>query len=929
MKNVIRKSSKKLSEIRFVSPGRRLLPAFAILVCLVSPLIAQDNVDFPGAVDYPMFSAPLSATRVEWSDGVTDYLVVGDDSGQLNLVRHLFGDIHFSTFTRLELGGPINWVGNWEYSHLGERGIVAATTNPDQLHFIEIAYSSPHIRVLQSLDLPEDPGGVAFLGPDTQGRPQLVLSLPGIDQVLIIRQELGQWSIIQTVDAGDEPRSLVAIDVDQDEVLEFVTADRGFLSGTLSVFGQEAEGDYALREQVKLSGHALQVGRGDFDFDGDRELVVSYKNLAQVDIVTFDAGLPTVDHSIFSTVAPDYFQVVSSPAGNPGLVTAVQEQGLMEFFLRIGGDWHHQDSYYVGCRPIGLAACDLNGDGMSEIACIGGSENKLGILLGNTLPGFWGYSASALPTAPMNAQLADFDGNGTLDFVVCGGNPGVQSLFLRQPDGELLDSPIHRETDFFPGALVCADFLGDHKKELLVQDLFSARLVLQVYAESLGLTTHSTINLVGNPSSVGAADVDGDGFTDVILSYTTRRQVEILFGVGDGSFDQDLVVDLSFGAAGVVALGLDPGPHLDLLVSDGQSRVWSLENLNGRSFGTPVANLAAPGAKHMTTFDLDDDGDLDVVVNNTASESISVFENKGDGSLQNWPSDLYLPSQPTDIEVGDLDGDGIPDLLMTLEGNESLLLFLASGVWQYAYGIELPSLHSPVKPLVSDFNNDGNNDILVFDEDLLLAMIMANTEMSLVDVAADALAVECFSGDMRVRILPDRLGPWELAIGNPGNWVVLAADGEARIGRLDSDGQAWLLRASQQDLSLFDESMELRLTVGMGAQQEFLALDLTAGCFQETGSLPQLRWMDHPWPNPFNPRIQGRIQLDAPADVDVAVFDPAGRRVATLLKGSLPAGIHAVSWDGRQDGRPVAGGLYLLRARSDNTLISRKIVLLK
>ncbi len=158
---------------------------------------------------------------------------------------------------------------------------------------------------------------------------------------------------------------------------------------------------------------------------------------------------------------------------------------------------------------------------------------------------------------------------------------------------------------------------------------------------------------------------------------------------------------------------------------------------------------------------------------------------------------------------------------------------------------------------------------------------------------------------------------------------MLAANGQSQVGSLDFDGRGWILEFTSADVDDLDEAVQLRLTVGAMDQQESLELAIYSHCHDAAQGLPGLRWRNLPWPNPFNPRIHGRIQLDAPSRVDAAVFDLSGRRVATLLKGNLSAGVHDLTWDGRNQGQTAAAGLYLLRISSENSLLSRKIILLK
>jgi hypothetical protein len=902
---------------------------FLVLVHASGAGPATAAVEFPGPMEQSLLAAPLSAISVPWDDGNSEFLIVGDDNGFLNLVYHLFQDIHFGVFYRYPLGGEVVWVGPWEGSPYGQRGFVVATANPDRLHFIEINYSEPYFRVEQTLELSEDPGVADFIAPGPEGQPQLVLSLPGVDQVLVLRQQAGLWSINQVLATGDEPWFLTAIDLDGDQVLEFITADRGELSGTLGIFSQLPDGSYFLQSHAELPGRVHQIQAEDFDLDGLQELVVSYTGLSRLDIMTGETGSFVTHHSLNTTLPPDYFQIFTLPQGDFSLVSCTESRGMMDFFHFEAETWIHKDSYYVGCQPQSLAPCDLNGDGIKEIVCLGYSENILSILLGNTLPGFWGYPAAPLPANPGSSLLADLDGNGFSDLVVSTMSPNLINLYLRQPGGELAKTPISQESGFFPVSLAAGDFLGDQTNELVALDLSGGELVLMTYEGIDGFVTHSTVPFSSSYSQLKVADIDHDGHEDIYLAQANRQQVDVLFGQGEGAFAPVLSLDLPLGAYDVAALDLNQDSNLDLVVTDGLSRVWTLLNLDGRSFGSPVHTQAGSGARSIEVADLDGDTDQDIVVANFNSNSITVLENIGDGTLGRRIGGLSLSGQPNSIQCGDMNDDGVPDVVIHLAGNNGMLVVEAEGVWGYFHYREYQTSGSVFNSQVEDFNMDGRPDILNLDNDLLLGMIMFNTELALVSVDPAALTLDCNTDEFRIRILPDRQGPWELFLGKPGSWQMLAANGQSQVGSIDFDGRGWVLEFTSEDVGYLDESVQLRLTVGGMDQQESLELALFSHCFSAAPGLPELRWRDLPWPNPFNPRMHGRIQLDAPSRVDAAVFDLSGRRVATLLQGNLPAGVHDLTWDGKNQGQAAAAGLYLLRISSENSLLSRKIVLLK
>jgi hypothetical protein len=83
-------------------------------------------------------------------------------------------------------------------------------------------------------------------------------------------------------------------------------------------------------------------------------------------------------------------------------------------------------------------------------------------------------------------------------------------------------------------------------------------------------------------------------------------------------------------------------------------------------------------------------------------------------------------------------------------------------------------------------------------------------------------------------------------------------------------------------------------------------------------------------PNPFNPSTRIAFELPRTSDVELLVYNVAGRRVRTLIDGSTAAGVHAVVWDGlSDDGVAMPSGTYFYRIRVDGNSLTRKMQLLK
>lgn len=92
----------------------------------------------------------------------------------------------------------------------------------------------------------------------------------------------------------------------------------------------------------------------------------------------------------------------------------------------------------------------------------------------------------------------------------------------------------------------------------------------------------------------------------------------------------------------------------------------------------------------------------------------------------------------------------------------------------------------------------------------------------------------------------------------------------------------------------------------------------------ESGGMPRLALAATP-----NPAVGGsevRFVLERDESVRLALFDSAGRRVRSLVDGTLQAGLHRIPWDGRGEaGAPVGAGVYFVRLETGRAMRTVKL----
>ena len=171
----------------------------------------------------------------------------------------------------------------------------------------------------------------------------------------------------------------------------------------------------------------------------------------------------------------------------------------------------------------------------------------------------------------------------------------------------------------------------------------------------------------------------------------------------------------------LTVVDLDADGTDDIVACEGQLHqiLWLRRQTDG-SFRETVIGDPVPGAAHVEASDLDQDGDIDLLVasmgyvppSNARIGAVVVLENLGDGDFRNHVvlQDTY---RVTDVQAGDLDGDGDLDLAVGkfgyLEGQVTWLR--NDGDWSFTETslLELAgTIHTPI----TDIDADGDLDVL-------------------------------------------------------------------------------------------------------------------------------------------------------------------------------------------------------------------------
>ncbi|WP_435008452.1 FG-GAP repeat domain-containing protein [Tundrisphaera lichenicola] len=426
--------------------------------------------------------------------------------------------------------------------------------------------------------------------------------------------------------------------------------------------------------------------------------------------------------------------------------------------------------YKVENRIGGLTVRDLDGDRVDDIAVVNNARSRIDLLLTTPRPEGEVAPAAAdevnqLPSdqrmrpvsVPVNKeivslQVGDFDGDGKLDLAYYGNPAGIEILYNRG-NGRFGDvKKINTgEAVEASGSLTVGDLDRDGRDDLA---LLTKDEVVVIYQREKGKLAEPERlpHTLDNPRMIRAVDLDGNGVVDlVMLNGGPDDPIRVRFAVEGGRHGPEERFALE--PLRAYAFGqVDGKPGSELLTIENQSgrtRVLTLgadeEGLkNGRLSFYPLPPGSEQG-RSLDLGDLDGDGLADVVATDPARAQFVVHLQSGKAGLgesKTFPG--LVGGGP--IKLGDLDGDGKAEVYVVSEKEKQLgRSVLQDG--RLTFPAPLPTSGDPVALSVADLDGDKTPEILYVTRD--------RAEGS----TSDLFTLRALARDKSGTFLPFRWGP--------------------------------------------------------------------------------------------------------------------------------------------------------------------------
>jgi hypothetical protein len=483
-------------------------------------------------------------------------------------------------------------------------------------------------------------------------------------------------------------------DLNNDRITDVVVASTQL--GTVLIYQGDGLGNLVRVQNVSLQNTAKGIYLGSLHSKESIDIVVqdSYeKNFSVIinkgsgqffDEVIF--GLPYDQNRLaFADINGDGFsELVVSDAVSPRYSVAWNARTV----AGTNGD----RKIIVGNTPSGVSVTDLNADGIDDILVSNSGSNTISVIMGNQRNGMLGQFTVETATSPTNVTAYSRN-DSTLTLLTVHSNELLIGLITLNSEGKDR-SMVYRDADLYTIPLS-----GRPSYVLPDLSIYNRSVSMYVFSKTIpnGITFYQQIqgtkfvakNLTLQvPSRIifsTISDLNGDGITDLIYLYHDQKNKRDVIGTTLNDVTGDFIgmsyafvlPDTGLSRAYVYVDDMNGDQRKDFMIYDhGLRKISMILGKHEGDFAALVrisGEMTVENIHHIQILDFDADGINDILYRDAETSTVFLLKGKGNGTFFPKRRLLDIPADSV-FRCGDVDGDGIVDLVYTIPKENSICI---------------------------------------------------------------------------------------------------------------------------------------------------------------------------------------------------------------------------------------------------------------
>lgn len=556
----------------------------------------------------------------------------------------------------------------------------------------------------------------------------------------------GTFQSVQNFTTGDGALFPVIADINGDGIPDIVTGN--YRAGTVSVLlgnddgNGHGNGTFETQPEIPVGAYPAFVSVADVNGD-DRLDIISPNGSGSVSVLLNQGSgaggrVTFLDQPVDPSTEFPFAVGIADFNGDriPDLASAHRSDDTVrvQFGIDDGSGRHRGNgmfgaevSFEVGDTPYALVVADLNGDGQPDIAVANRNAGTVSVLLGNANGTFQPQMTLPVGQRPLTIQAADVNRDEHIDLLVANADDDTVSVLLGRGDGSFsFPAGSIAAAGKRPFLFAVGDLRGDGHADIVTANSSNGSVSVLLGATGGSFQPHQTLDVGDQPIGVALADFNGDGKLDMVVTNKAEDTVGVLLSLGEGGFRPQTTFPVGTKPLYVTTADLDGDNDMDIVVTNNTGN-FGVSVLLGDGHGRFAAQTkyrTGPQPDGGTTYgvavaDVNGDGIPDIVASNYGDNSISVLlgyedeRGRGDGTFDAQQIIGNVGALPSALALGKVNGDDFLDIVVTLGGDNKVAVLLGNGLGDFGAPQTFNTGGVPTGVALARFNNDTFLDVVV------------------------------------------------------------------------------------------------------------------------------------------------------------------------------------------------------------------------
>jgi len=276
-----------------------------------------------------------------------------------------------------------------------------------------------------------------------------------------------------------------------------------------------------------------------------------------------------------------------------------------------------------------------------------------------------------------------------------------------------------------PRAVTVADVNGDGYADLISANSDAKTLTVLTNNGSGGFGLYATVPGVTNPVFVAAASLNGSGKPALISANGTNGTLTVLTNNGTGGFGSIANLYVYGNPYAVAVINVNGSPELICANNNNQLIIFS--NTPAGGFILTASRGVGTVPEYLLAADVNGDGSPDLITVNNGDNTLSVLTNNGSGGFTTAGTpQLAANASPVWVVALDLYGTGKVALVSANSGNNTLTILTNGGFGQFGSNAIIHLASPPTSLATADFNGDGKPDLAVAEQNNSILVLTNN-----------------------------------------------------------------------------------------------------------------------------------------------------------------------------------------------------------